>query len=544
MHRSGTSALTRILSLAGAKLPKSLMSPSPANATGFWESVALKELHDKLLAELGSSWIDWRILEVERLTARRLDHIKSEIARVVEAEYGDAPFFVVKDPRICRFAGLFMESLARLGIDVHPVIPVRNPLEVSDSLGTKYGNVSSISGSLLWLHYVLQAEVSTRQSSRAVVSFESLLQDWKSCLGRITEQTGLSWPNSADDISGEVTRFLDPAHRHHVREADDLLGDAVFKPWIGTAYGLLRQLERRPDDPQTLAALDGIRTEFNHCGAMLREMFSRVDGEAHPREEPGVALRKNEAFKGTQRERTDARKQAEDDSLRVEAGPGRVEKGTKQRDTVVATLQQSLATAEARASELQADQARRESETDDLRKALDASKIRARALASNLKHRALRVKVLETAAVATEAIREDLLAKLSARDELAKEYARQIAVAQLRSDDSAKTLLLRNALVKKMKDDLVGLERRTEQLRQNLVEQTSENERLNVQIIELEKEAQENSHKLVLPQQKADRIGGKRRRAESTRTAGRDVSSFSVRKQRRGRKARARRQVG
>lgn len=50
MHRSGTRALTRLLSIAGARLPASLMSPSPANATGFWESFTLMKFHESLLA--------------------------------------------------------------------------------------------------------------------------------------------------------------------------------------------------------------------------------------------------------------------------------------------------------------------------------------------------------------------------------------------------------------------------------------------------------------------------------------------------------------
>ena len=43
MHRSGTSALTRIFSLLGADLPKNLMPPSPANKTGYWESQDLMD---------------------------------------------------------------------------------------------------------------------------------------------------------------------------------------------------------------------------------------------------------------------------------------------------------------------------------------------------------------------------------------------------------------------------------------------------------------------------------------------------------------------
>ena len=37
MHRSGTSAVTRLLGLFGADLPKRLMEPNFANSAGYWE---------------------------------------------------------------------------------------------------------------------------------------------------------------------------------------------------------------------------------------------------------------------------------------------------------------------------------------------------------------------------------------------------------------------------------------------------------------------------------------------------------------------------
>src|SRR5271163_4686483 len=60
MHRSGTSALTRVFSLLGANLPKSVIGPDLNNQAGYWESVELNIIHDELLASAGSQWDDWR----------------------------------------------------------------------------------------------------------------------------------------------------------------------------------------------------------------------------------------------------------------------------------------------------------------------------------------------------------------------------------------------------------------------------------------------------------------------------------------------------
>src|SRR5690242_13889401 len=60
MHRSGTSAITRVFSLLGADLPKNLMPAAAFNQAGHWESNDLAAIHDKLLASAGSTWHDWR----------------------------------------------------------------------------------------------------------------------------------------------------------------------------------------------------------------------------------------------------------------------------------------------------------------------------------------------------------------------------------------------------------------------------------------------------------------------------------------------------
>jgi hypothetical protein len=58
MHRSGTSALTRVLSFCGASLPKRIMRPRSDNETGFWESACTNAILDEILASAGSVWYD------------------------------------------------------------------------------------------------------------------------------------------------------------------------------------------------------------------------------------------------------------------------------------------------------------------------------------------------------------------------------------------------------------------------------------------------------------------------------------------------------
>ena len=68
------------------------------------------------------------------MPVKRLHEVKQELTGLIASEFGEAPLFVVKDPRICRYAPLFLEVLEEAQITPRVVHIVRNPLEVADSL--------------------------------------------------------------------------------------------------------------------------------------------------------------------------------------------------------------------------------------------------------------------------------------------------------------------------------------------------------------------------------------------------------------------------
>src|SRR6185312_12242151 len=60
MHRSGTSAVTRVLNLLGADLGSRLVAPAADNPAGFWEHADAVKINDDLLQALGRTWYDMR----------------------------------------------------------------------------------------------------------------------------------------------------------------------------------------------------------------------------------------------------------------------------------------------------------------------------------------------------------------------------------------------------------------------------------------------------------------------------------------------------
>lgn len=273
MHRSGTSALTRLLSIAGAKLPKDRLGAGEGNERGHWEPLRLVALHDAILAECGSRWDDWQALDLAQLAPARRAEIKSEIRSRIDADYGDDPLIVVKDPRICRFAPLFLGALEDGGYEIRVIIPIRNPLEVATSLESRPSVWSRdhtiTTAGLLWLRHVLDAEVATRQHSRAIISFDRLLTNQEDSLDLLAEKLGTRWPYTRTEISPQVRAFLDVQYRHHNYTNEELRDDPRMPDWISEAYEALLVLERNPNSEHALRALDRIRREFDNAAPLL-----------------------------------------------------------------------------------------------------------------------------------------------------------------------------------------------------------------------------------------------------------------------------------
>src|ERR1700722_673823 len=90
MHRSGTSAVSGVISALGVAGPKTLASPNEWNPRGYFESTRIFAVHDELLKSIGSSWDDWRQLDPQWLQAMAATH-RQAIKALLSEEFGGAP---------------------------------------------------------------------------------------------------------------------------------------------------------------------------------------------------------------------------------------------------------------------------------------------------------------------------------------------------------------------------------------------------------------------------------------------------------------------
>lgn len=282
MHRAGTSALTRVLGLLGCAMPENLMGGDITNETGHWESVPVCELNDRVLEAANSSWDDWRVFDDAGMRSERREAYVEEAAALLGTEFGDAPLFAFKDPRVCRMLPFWRDAMARAGIRPVVVFPLRNPLEVAASL-TKRNWFEPELGLLLWLRHVLDAEHYSRDLPRSFTAYDGLLHGWRSLASSVSEGLGIDWPGLDDARAAEIDAYLSDSYRHHKESPDRLLDDPRRPVWLRETYGILMRWVEQGEDPADHARLDSIRQAFNDSAPAFDRLVSISRGGAESR---------------------------------------------------------------------------------------------------------------------------------------------------------------------------------------------------------------------------------------------------------------------
>lgn len=218
MHRSGTSALTGVVSMCGVYPGDSLLSPMEGvNPKGFWEHAEIVAVHEELLAALDSRWDDERNLPSNWQFSDKVSEFKQRLRTIVEREFVDCPIWILKDPRLCRLLPLWLELFGELDVSPRFILCLRHPGQVAASLRRR-DSIPEERAALLWLQYVLESERITRTSQRAIVTYEGLLRDWRGTVESVFAE--LSLETSVADCKHEsIERFLDPALQHNAAES-------------------------------------------------------------------------------------------------------------------------------------------------------------------------------------------------------------------------------------------------------------------------------------------------------------------------------------
>lgn len=298
MHRSGTSAMARLLSLAGGALPGDIIQPGPDNPTGFWEPADMVGLNDRILASVGSRWDDVFGHRVGPAVWERRGHYLEEARAFIARNDDGASVSVLKDPRASLMIRFWDQALRAEGQQPVYVIMVRHPLEVAASIVAR-GNASEATAVMAWAACMLAVERDTRGLARVFVDYDALLTDWRGAMARIQAAGGDSLASPTPEVEARIDDFLSADRRHHrANEADlaargDLWSGALTTlSWLSAASTGVE-----PDRSQLDAALVELERLARLTGPALQDLRAEAADTPGLKAELADALKENAALR-------------------------------------------------------------------------------------------------------------------------------------------------------------------------------------------------------------------------------------------------------
>jgi hypothetical protein len=254
MHRSGTSAATRMMNLLGAELGSRLLEPREDNQQGFWESTDAYEIDERLLHGIGRRWSDIGPFPPGWENSPAAKDALGHIIRLIEREFADKPLWAIKDPRQCRLAPIWLKAMQLSGVKVSILIVVRDPWEVAQSLA-KRDRIDEASARQIWIQHLFEALDATQGTPRTLITYDRLLQDWRQCADQIARDGGFAWPTAQEVAEPAINAFIDTGNRHHWVDHKDQSGSFVQQ-----VFAACETIQK--DSPLGWSLLDELREQY------------------------------------------------------------------------------------------------------------------------------------------------------------------------------------------------------------------------------------------------------------------------------------------
>jgi len=237
MHRSGTSAITRGLIVAGVSLGDSLRPAVEGNNDkGFWEDRDFNNLNIQMLDSLNSDWHHVSPIKNSDIQLLKVRGFFLRATELIQKKMSCNPVYGVKDPRMAKLMPFWRQVFSYCNLDVSYVIAIRNPLSVSKSL-EKRDNIVPEKSFLLWLGHVISSLSESIGTKRLVIDYDQLMLFPDDQLKRLANHLELRLDQDKLDIY--KTNFLDNNLQHSIFSQNDLTSDCSCPPFVQEIYKTL-----------------------------------------------------------------------------------------------------------------------------------------------------------------------------------------------------------------------------------------------------------------------------------------------------------------
>ena len=263
--RSGTSLISGILQRLGYTVAQPEVPADETNPRGFAESQWVVDFHIRLLHDLGVLGADARpgAFALTAEAGMRPD-VHRELRGWLEERLGETDALIVKDPRLSWFLPLWRACAEELGAETSFVTMLRHPAAVIGSKRRWYRGWQDDAGRVAgWINQTTHVERATRDSRRAFVPYEDLLEDWPRTVGRAGERLDLAVVRDATPAA--MRRAHELVDRGLSRSPADWEGSTIPEALREQADELWELVQRLVDDDrdaETHARLDELRAAY------------------------------------------------------------------------------------------------------------------------------------------------------------------------------------------------------------------------------------------------------------------------------------------
>ncbi|MBP6242559.1 MAG: hypothetical protein KA361_00105 [Chromatiaceae bacterium] len=303
MHRSGTSAVTRLINLMGGYFgPEGIsVGANIENPKGFWERRDVLDLDIDLLAAAQADWFRVGHFSLDAIPATALSHFHDKAREILLDLDAHRPW-VLKEPRMCLLFPLWRELLeAPICIYVH-----RQPIQIAQSLQTRNGFPLEF-GLALWERYTLDALRGAAGLPVILVKHEEIMRNPVAETQKLLEKlqssgvSGLRLPSDK-----EILGFIDPALHRQTGGID-----------LENSYINVRQRALAETLPTDIKSLFAKADELRISAGGLANLLAY---------EQRLELQRNLENQTRRPDASDADRQAPDMAARTAPNPGAVPK--------------------------------------------------------------------------------------------------------------------------------------------------------------------------------------------------------------------------
>ena len=211
MHRSGTSALAKLLHNLGLASGDRLLPANEHNADGHFEDIDVLAIDEAVLQSLGTVW--HLPLNPTRLTQALdrgdLAEELNQAAALIKDRVARYPNWFVKEPRLSLLMPFWQRVFAQEGISARYIWMVRHAAQVDASLQAR-DQLGSMHNTQTWLSYQMAILAAIQGQPTYVLDYQTMLGDqsgWLSSFGQFLGVTH-SQDQLRDILESSVSRSL------------------------------------------------------------------------------------------------------------------------------------------------------------------------------------------------------------------------------------------------------------------------------------------------------------------------------------------------